>query len=194
MKKFGILNSFMSLSLRTHLMIMASLLSLPAFLLIIIFAVHQSKESINNGIAIAKKIVYGVSSEQYNLTSDAEQLLTILAQLPDIKNHNVSATNAILTAILKRSPQFGNMVVADSDGNVWASGLPMTVSFSLRNRFTFSNTVKNRRFSSGEYNVGRISAQSTIGFGYPIINRKGNIEGVIAVNINFKHFNEMVSR
>ena len=194
MKKLAILNRFMSLSLRTHLMIMASLLSLPAFLLIIYFAAYQSKESINNGTAIAKKIVYGVSSEQYNLAGDAEQLLTVLAQLPDIKNHNVSATNAILADILKRSPQFGNMIIADSDGNVWASGLPMTASFSLKNRLTFSKTVKSRQFSSGEYNVGRISAQPTIGFGYPIINEKGNIEGVIAVNINFRHFNEMIAR
>lgn len=184
----------MSLSLRTHLLIMASLLSLPAFILAIYFAVQQSKISINNGIAIAQKIVYGVSSEQYNLTGDAEQLLTVLAQLPDIKNHNVSATNAILADILKRSPQFGNMIIADRDGDVWASGLPMTAPFSLRNRRTFTNTVKSRRFTSGEYNVGRISARPTIGFGYPIINRKGNIEGVIAVNINFRHFNEMVTR
>jgi C4-dicarboxylate-specific signal transduction histidine kinase len=173
---------------------MASLLSLPAFILAIYFAVQQSKISINNGIAIAQKIVYGVSSEQYNLTGDAEQLLTVLAQLPDIKNHNVSATNAILADILKRSPQFGNMIIADRDGDVWASGLPMTAPFSLRNRRTFTNTVKSRRFTSGEYNVGRISARPTIGFGYPIINRKGNIEGIIAVNINFRHFNEMVTR
>jgi C4-dicarboxylate-specific signal transduction histidine kinase len=194
MKKSGMWNRFMSLSLRTHLLIMASLLSLPAFIIAIYFAVHQSKVSINNGIAIAQKIVYGVSSEQYNLTGDAEQLLTVLAQLPDIKNHNASAANSILADILKRSPQFGNMIIADSEGDVWASALPMKASFSIKNGRTFSNTLKNRRFSSGEYNVGKISALPTIGFGYPIINRKGNVEGVIAVNINFKHFNELVTR
>jgi C4-dicarboxylate-specific signal transduction histidine kinase len=187
-------NRFMSLSLRAHLLIMAVLLAFPAFILIIYSAVHQSKDSINDGIAAARKLVYNVSSEQYNLTGDAEQLLTVLAQLPDIKNHNVGATNAILADILKKSPQFGNMVIADLSGEVWASGLPMTSRFSLKDRRTFSNAIKSRRFSSGEYSIGRISARPTIGFGYPIINRNGTIEGVIAVNINFRHFNELVTR
>jgi C4-dicarboxylate-specific signal transduction histidine kinase len=193
MEKSGMQNRFMSLSLRTHLLIMASLLALPAFILIIYASVHQSKDSIKDGMAEAQKLVYSISSEQYNLTGDAEQLLTVLAQLPDIKNHNVTATNAILADILKKSPQFGNMVIADQSGEVWASGLPMTSSFSLKERRTFRNTVKSRQFSSGEYNVGRISARPTIGFGYPIINKDGTIEGVIAVNINFRHFNEIVT-
>jgi C4-dicarboxylate-specific signal transduction histidine kinase len=184
----------MSLSLRTHLLIMASLLSLPAFIIAIYYAMHQSKDSINNSIETAQKIVYSVSSEQYNLTRDAEQLLTVLAQLPDIKNHNASSTNAILTEILKRSPQFGNLVIMDSEGKVWASGLPMIAPFSLRNGRTFTNTFNSRQFSSGEYNIGKISGRPTIGFGYPIINGKGNIDGVIAVNINFRHFNEMITR
>lgn len=185
---------FMSLSLRTHLLIMASLLALPAFVLIIHFAVHQSKDSINDGIAAAQKLVFGISSEQLNLTGDAEQLLTVLAQLPDVKNHNARATNAILADILKKSPHFGNIVITDRDGDVWASGLPMTSSFSLREIRTFRNSVKSRQFSSGEYLIGRISARPTIGFGYPILNGNGTVEGVIAVNINFRHFNEMVTR
>lgn len=194
MNKSGIRYRFMSLSLRTHLLIMASLLSLPAFIIAFYYAMHQSKDSINNSIETSQKIVYSVSSEQYNLTRDAEQLLTVLAQLPDIKNHNASSTNSILAEILKRSPQFGNMIITDHKGDVWASGLPMTVPFSIKDKLTFTKTINSRRFSSGEYNVGKISAQPTIGFGYPIINPKGNIDGVIAVNINFRHFNEMITR
>jgi hypothetical protein len=99
---------------------MALLLALPAFILIIHFAIHQSKDSINDGIAEAQKLVYGISSEQNNLTGDAEQLLTVLALLPEIKNHNESATNAILADILMKSPLFGNMVITDRTGDVWA--------------------------------------------------------------------------
>jgi C4-dicarboxylate-specific signal transduction histidine kinase len=117
-----------------------------------------------------------------------------LALLPEIKNHNESATNAILADILMKSPLFGNMVITDRTGDVWASGLPMTSSFSLKERRTFRNAVKTGRFSSGEYTVGRISARPTIGFACPIINRKGDLEGAIAVNIDFRHFNEMVTR
>jgi C4-dicarboxylate-specific signal transduction histidine kinase len=194
MEKPFMKNRFMSLSLRTHLLIMASLLALPAFILIIHFAVHQSRDSITSGVAVARKLVDGISSEQYNLTGDAEQLLTVLAQLPEIKSHDARATTVILSDILKKSPHFGNMIIADRSGAVWASGLPMNSSFSIGETRTFNNTVKSRHFSSGEYLVGKISARPTIGFGYPILGKNGTVDGVIAVNINFRHFNERVSR
>jgi len=185
---------FMSLSLRTHLLIMAALLSFPAFILSTHFAFHQGHDAIENGKITAQKIVYSVASEQHNLAGDAEQLLTILAQLPDVKNHNVSATNAILADILKKSPQYGNIVVLDREGTAWASGLPIIAPFSLKNGLTFNKTVNNRQFSSGEYNIGKISGRPTIGFGYPIIDNEGTLRGVIAVNLNFNHFNELVKR
>ena len=49
-----------------------------------------------------------------------------------------------------------------------------------------------RRFSSGDYGIGRISAIPTIGFGYPIITATGDIDGIISANINFIHFNEVL--
>jgi C4-dicarboxylate-specific signal transduction histidine kinase len=193
MEKFGMLHRFMSLSLRTHLLAMALLLAVPAIILIIYHAVSQSKDAISAGIIDAQEFVYGISSEQHNIVGSAEQLLTVLAQLPEVQSHNAHAVNMILANILKKSPHFGNMIIADRNGNVWASGLPMTASFSIKERLSFRNTVKYRRFSSGEYHVGGISSRATIGFGYPIIISNGDLEGVIAVNLDFRHFNELIA-
>lgn len=167
-------------------------MSLPAFMLIIHTGLGQRKDAIDVGISEGRKLVYTIATEQNNLTSDAEQLLIILAQLPEIKSHNKSATNKILADILKFSPQYGNIGITDRFGDVWASGLPLTKSISVGDRLAFRKAVKTRQFSSGDFSIGRITAKPTIGYGYPLINTLGDIEGVILVSINFSHLNELL--
>lgn len=190
MKK-TIFNRFLSLSLRTHLLLLALLLALPALALIIHSGSVQRKDSIHKGFRETRRLVHGIANEQYNQTGNAEQLLMVLAHIPDIEGRNAAAANALLSSILKKNPQYGNIVVTDRSGNVWASALPFSKSFSLENSHTFRNTVATRRFSSGEYIVGRISAKPSLGFGYPIINAKGEIDGIIAVNFNFDHLHSV---
>jgi C4-dicarboxylate-specific signal transduction histidine kinase len=70
----------------------------------------------------------------------------------------------------------------------------MTKPFSIENRRTFKNVLKTRQFSSGEYVVGSISAKSTIGFGYPVLNADGAVDSVIACNINFNTYDSMADQ
>jgi PAS domain S-box-containing protein len=192
--KNTLLKRFLSLSLRTHLLLLALLISLPEVGLIIHSAQHHRNDSINKGIEETRRLAYGIASEQNNLVAAAHQLVTVLARLPQVRAHSASDVNEILASVLKLNPQYGNIVITDRKGDVWASALPKTTNFSLSDKRTFLNALKTRRFSSGEYVVGKISAKQTIGFGYPIIDEKGEVEGVIAVNINFDHLNELLQQ
>jgi len=185
---------FLSLSLRTHLLMLALLPSLPAVALIIHSGQLHRDESINKGIEETRKLAYDIASEQDNLAAAAHQLVTVLARLPQVRGHSESAVNAILADVLKLNPQYANIVITDRKGDVWASALPRKSAFSLSDKRTFRNAMKTKRFSSGEYIVGQVSAKHTIGFGYPIIDEKGEVEGVIAVNINFDNFNELLKQ
>ena len=184
------LKLFMKLPLRFHLVVMASLLAVPALLLILYTFWFQSRELVAHNLIASQRSIHIIASEQESLADNAEQLLLVLAQLPDVQNRNAAAVNLLLSNILKKSPQFGNIVIADRSGDVWASGLPMSAPFSLKDKRTFRHAVKTKAFSSGEYSVGKFSARPTIGFGFPILQKNGEISGVIAVNINFKHFNQ----
>lgn len=176
----------LSLSLRTHLLLLALLLSLPALALILHSGVVQRQEAIRKGNRDARRLVTLIANEQYNQVGNAEQLLVVLAQLPDIRNRKVADVNSLLGEILRKNPQFGNIVVTDREGMVWASGLPMGQPFSLRERLMFRATRQSGAFSSGEYVVGRLSVKHTIGFGYPIENEQGEWQGVISANLDFE--------
>lgn len=183
---------FLSLSLRSHLLLVTAILTLPAIMLIIHFGLHERNEAIQKGIEETRNLAYGIATDQQNLTNAAQQLVTVLSQLPQVKQHNKDAVDKILADVLKLNPQFANIVITDKNGEVWASALPASIKFSLKNMRTYQNAMKTHRFSSGEYVVGKISTKQTIGFGYPIIDSKGSVEDVIALNINFQHFNELL--
>ena len=173
---------------------MALLFAVPTLLLIVYSSWHQSRDLINAGVGTAQKTIESIAAEQNNLTSDAEQLITLLAQLPEIRNRNRQVVPEILAGILAKSHFFGNIIISDPHGDVWASGLPMARSFSISERPTFKKATQYKRFSSGDFTIGKISALPTIGFGYPILFKDGTLSGVISININFRHFNQNISR
>ena len=185
---------YLSLPLRTHLLLLALLIALPAIGLIIHTGTIQRDDAVRRGFNEARRLAYNIAMTQYDLAGNAEQLMTTLAQIPDIKRHNATTTTVLLRDINLKSRHFGNIVITDQKGNVWASALPMTKSFSLEKRRTFNNVLKTKRFSSGEYVVGNISAKATIGFGYPVYNVDGVFDGVIACNLNFNIYDNLLKQ
>jgi C4-dicarboxylate-specific signal transduction histidine kinase len=183
---------FFSLSFRTHLVLMVLLLSLPAIALISYSGFQQRRDAINDGITETKMLVHSILTEQYNMTGDAEQLVTTLAQLSDVKDHKVAATNAILSNIIKLNHEYSNIFISDGSGDIWASALPYTTRLSVRDNRSFQNAIKTRHFSSGEYGVGRISGKPNLGFGYPIINKNGKVAGVILASVDFEYLNDLL--
>jgi len=183
---------FFSLTLRSHLLLLAFLLALPSIVLIIHSGFYQRNDSLKSGIAVAKNLAYNIATEQYNLTGDIEQLLVVLAQLPEVKTRDRGAANKILADVYRRSRQYGNIIIADRDGEIWGSALPQKERFSVKGRRGFEAARATRRFSSGEYTVGRISAMPTIGFSYPIFSQDGAFDGAISANIDFRVLNDLV--
>ncbi len=173
-------------------MAMVLLLTLPALALISYSGFKQRGDAINEGIAEAKMLAHSILTEQYNMTGDAEQLVTTLAQLSDVKGHEVAATNTILSGIIKLSSQYSNIIVCDRYGAVWASALPFTRTVSLFDSRAFQNAVRTRRFSSGDYGIGKISGRPNLGFGYPIVNAGGEVDGVIMASVDFGYLNELL--
>ncbi|KAA0890420.1 PAS domain S-box protein [Oryzomonas rubra] len=191
----SLLDHLSYLSLRKLLLLQTLLLALPAVGLIVHFGLDQHKDALQEGVAETRKLAYSIASEQRNLTAAAHQLVTVLGQLPQVREHKTAAVNGILTSVLALNPQYANIVIADpTTGDVWASALPLTKQISLRDKRTFRNAVKTRQFSSGEYVIGQISTKPTIGFGYPVLDEKGEVRAVIAVNFNFDHYNVLFNQ
>ncbi|MBJ6727665.1 sensor histidine kinase [Geomesophilobacter sediminis] len=187
LKKF-----FFSLSFRTHLVLIVLLLSLPAVALIVYSGREQRNDALSEGVADAKVLVHSIITEQYNLTGDAEQLVSVLATLPAVREGKGPAASTILRSVLKLNRQYANLLIADARGRVWASGIPITRAVSVADNLSFQKALQSRRFSSGAYGVGAISGRPNIGFAYPVLGPDRKVVGVILASVDFDYLNELL--
>jgi len=186
--------SIHSWPLRFHLMMMLLLLALPTLALIIYFGFDQRNKALNDEFLETKRLVNNISFEQYNLTGDAEQLMNVLALMPVVQQHKSSEVEPLLSSILSGNKMYTNITICDKSGMVWASALHSSRRVFVKNSFVFNKVIATKHFSSGEYSVGAISRKSGIGFGYPVLDSKGDVDGVIFVFLDFDFLNDILKQ
>ena len=180
---------FLNLALQKQLLLIALLLSLPPLALVIHAGINERSSVLREGVAEGRRWTSEIALAQSDLVGNAQQLLVVLAQVSEVKDRKVAATNSLLARILAMNPEYGNIVIADRNGDVWASALPLNQPISMKDSRTFQRATETGRFSSGGYSVGKVSTKRTIGFGFPVLGPNAEIKDVIMVNFNFDKVN-----
>jgi len=139
---------------------------------------------------LSERIAAQVAFEQKLLLSSAEQLMSTFPYIPAIRRRDAVAVNALLADLIRKNPQITNFLVADNKGNAWASGLPMKGPINSSDRRYFRNAMATGRFSSGEFNIGRIRNKPTLLFGYPLKDRSGRITDLATVSFSLDKYNQ----
>ena len=178
---------FLSLPIRTHLIVLACLLVLPSIILIVHSGILEREQAIKDTEEDCIRFVNAIATEQHSVMVGTEQLTMALSLLPPIQSRNTVAANAILSDISRKNPLYSIISVADMDGLIWASSLPFTETVSIADRKYFQDVLRTGMFSSGEYVIGKISKKHIITFGYPIKNSAGVLSGVIIIGLVFDY-------
>jgi signal transduction histidine kinase len=82
--------------------------------------------------------------------------------------------------------------VADANGNVVCSAVPLPQPVNEAGQAWHQRTVATGAFSVGDYQLSRITGQPVLTFGHPLVNRDGAIEAVVAANIALEAFGQGV--
>jgi diguanylate cyclase (GGDEF)-like protein/PAS domain S-box-containing protein len=164
-----------------------ALLAIPSISLIVYTGIAARHEAIAGAKAECLKFVNDVAGQQQAIVAGAEQLATALSLLPPIQSRNPAAAAAIFTDLVKKNPQYANIVVCDTSGLVWASANPHEGEVSLADRSFFQEAVRTGMFSSGEYVIARIVKKPVMSFGYPVKNTAHKLIAVIAIALDFNY-------
>jgi len=179
------------MSIRAQLLLIVFIVALPAAGIISYSGVKLRKEAINDAYRETQKLADNITAEQQNMVAAAEQLVSALAQLPDVKKHNATKVQSILKNIHKLNPWYSNIFIADRAGNVWASAVPVK-PFSVSDRRYFKNALSTGQFSSGEYVIERATAKPTFNFAYPFYNDHGATIEIISVGFALDYFRHLI--
>ncbi len=129
-----------------------------------------------------------IVNEQKNLVASTRQLFIALSQLPDVTTYKYKEVQATLAEILKLSPQYTNIFIADPSGRIWASAVPLKEVLSVSDRRYFKNALASGKLSSGEYNIGRVTNKATFNVGYPLKDNTGKVTAVICVGLSLDYY------
>src|SRR5262245_3766525 len=180
-------------SLRIRLLLLVLLAVIPALALTLYTNLEERQLRKAQVQEQAMRLSRLVSADHERLIDDARQLVLTLARLPAVRDRNRTACNALFADLLTQQSSYANLAVADADGNVFCSALPMTGPVYAGDRAYFQRAVETREFTIGEYQIGRITGKAAVNFGYPVLDDAGQITAVVAVALDLDWLNELAS-
>ena len=168
---------FVSLRLRLHGLV--GLVLVPWLVLVLYTQADERKVAIANVNGDAMRLIRIATSNQAAQIEAARELLTAFARLPQLRTKNPAACNALLADMLTAYPLYLNFALAELDGNMSCSALPLRSPVNVADRPYFTLALETRRFAIGDYQIGRVTQLPSINYAYPVVDAAGNAEAVV---------------
>src|SRR4051812_21337700 len=165
--------------LRMRLLALVLLVIIPWLALVIYTQADERRVAIATANNNATHLIRLITTNQATQIEAARQLLMAFARLPPLRTANANECNAMLSEILRAHPLYVNFALADVSGNFVCSGLPMTTPINVADRPYFRRALDQRGFGVGDYQIGRVSGQPSLNFGYPVLDTIGNLTGIV---------------
>ena len=131
-------------SLRVRLVLIVLLATVPALGLMLWNAGEQRRTAALEAQASALRLAQIASSNQERVIEVARELLSALAQLPQVRKRDSQGCSALFANLLKQYRGYANLVAAEPNGNVFCSGQPLPGPINFADRNWFRRVVASR--------------------------------------------------
>jgi len=174
-------------------MIVVLLAIIPMAGLIIYNDLEQRRLATQNCEKDLLQVVKNCDSDYTNVIQQTKQLLAALAEFPAVKQYDPIATSALFTRVVREDSLYHNIMATRADGEIFASAqpLPPQVPHNLSSRLYFQRILQTRRFAHGELVFGHTLGVATLPVAYPILDRSGQVQGVVAAGLNLGRLNRI---
>lgn len=183
---------FLSLSIQKQLIILIVVMTILPLGGIFYSAHNQRRNDLRDAGQLVKRLVNEVKNDHNALLSGTEQLFSVLSQIPAVQKHDKAAVSSFLAEIVKRNPQYANLLIADESGLLWATAVPAKGPINYSDRKYFKAALASGKFSSGEYSISRTLNKPIMSYGYPIKDAAGKITDVAMVAFTLEKYGQLL--
>ena len=176
-------------SLRVRLIFLIILAVIPALGLILYTSSEQRRHVVIEVEKDLLQLTKLIAFQEEELIGASHQLLIALANLPQMRSNNSAICNSYFADLLERYKRYVNFGVISRNGDLVCSGLPFRGPINLSDRSYFQGAIKNRDFTIGEYQIGRITGKPTVNFGYPVFDKTGQVKSVVFAALDLDWLN-----
>lgn len=166
-------------SLRFRLTALLLLSAVPSLLLLLHYGSVERKEARARAASELRRLASAAALDEGRLAESTRQFLLTLARLPLIREGSDEERSRYFRELLTDNPIYLNFGMADPSGRVVASGLPLAGDVNVADRSWFKESVATKGLGVGRYQIGRISGQPSVNFGFPVLDSAGVVESVV---------------
>ncbi|MBI2985607.1 MAG: GAF domain-containing protein [Deltaproteobacteria bacterium] len=185
---------FLFSSLRVRLIILVLVAVLPGVAL----TIHEVIKELELNEAMAQHealtLLREVSDHHNQIIHGARQLLTGLAQLPQVRNHDSRACATVLAGILKQFPFYTSLAAVKPNGYIFCSPVPPEAPGTISDRTYFQEVLRTRDFAVSEYLIESATGKPNITIAYPAVDKSGVVQAVVFVGLGLDWLNEPLAR
>ncbi|MCC5639464.1 HAMP domain-containing protein [Nostoc sp. CHAB 5844] len=185
------MRSWLNSTLRIRLILLVLLAVVPALGLILHTAAEQRRTATAEAQEQTLQMARLAANNQKQVVEGTRQLLMILAQLPVVRQGNSAECNLLLADILKQRLAYATFAVLDAQGNTICSGIPYSGSPNAKDRSYFQRALQTRKFTVGEYQIGRATKKPTLNFAYPVLDKAGRVQTVVVAALDLAQLNKL---
>ncbi|GFK93953.1 Autoinducer 2 sensor kinase/phosphatase LuxQ [Fundidesulfovibrio magnetotacticus] len=154
-----------------------------------VFAAYRLKEE---SILTANYRILHVSHElkhsQMALVGEIKETLLLFSQDKRVRGGELERMREIFRSLLMQHANiYSNIFYCDIGGNIVVSARDLAGSMNSRERKYFRDAVESRKFSTGEYLVGRVTGNPVFHYSYPVLDDAGAVSGVLVLSVNLNY-------
>src|SRR5690242_1205351 len=180
---------------RAKLIFLVLLLLVPAFLL----TLHGNLEERRLQKARARESAVAISqlaaANQEQFIRNTRQLLGTLTEFSFlVLATNAPFCNVHFANLRKLSPDYLNFGLIELDGKAFSSASSSNTAIDLSDRSYFQRVLQTKRFAIGDFQIGRLTGQPALNFGYPVFDEGGQLKRVVYASLKLALLSEAIAR
>lgn len=177
------------LSLRARVVVLVLVAVAPALLVIARLARDTRDTAIAEARHDALALAHTISAQQDDVIVAARQLLTIVMQLPAVRDADSATCSATLADILAHTSGYTNFWVDAPDGTVLCASTKVPPGFSDAGQPWLAQTVRANAFTVSTYQTGRLSGRPLVIMAMPVRDADGAVTRVVATALDLTWLN-----
>jgi len=184
---------FRSLGLRARLMAFATLTALPTLAAVIAAGNSQRHNATADAEKDALNLARHATGEHQSLVIETRYLLSLLAKQPDVIGMNQLQCGNFMSRFIQHDERYANFGTVDANGKLVCSAIPIAEPVNVADRPVFRRVLETRRFTIGDFVMGRISNLPVLVFAYPISDEQDNFKGAAFAALSLQWLQKLVS-
>jgi signal transduction histidine kinase len=180
-------------SLRVRLSLLVLSVIIPALGLAVYTGAQERRLASRAAHTDALRMASLIQANHRQLIDQAHALLLAVTRFPELIEGDRLRCSVLLARLMAQHPNFLNIGVAASNGDIYCSAVASPTVVNARDRVWFRRAVRVRGFAVGEYQVGRITGKPSLNVAYPIIDVTNRLTGVAFIALDLAWFGRLAA-